>query len=193
MKKLVLLALIVLISGCKSRKISADSSEKFQLENLASIIEENNLENIYPEAGMSEGIDLFDEGTVERAYTILYPETDDELLIIWKDKARNEPHQIYFEKEGRWNTKEGIKVGTNYGDLEKINGGPIDFYGFGWDYSGAVDWKDGKMKDSKIRVFLAPVAAPPKGFYGDHIIKADPQDIINLNLKVRAVILQNQT
>ena len=48
------------------------------------------------------------------------------------------------------------------------------------------------MKDSKVRVFLAPVAAPPKGFYGDHIIEADPQDIINLDLKVRAVIFQNQ-
>ncbi|WP_324720402.1 hypothetical protein [Salinimicrobium sp. HB62] len=193
MRKLLILALIVLASGCKSRKITSDSAEKFQMENLAKVISRNNLQKIYPEAEISEGIDLFEEGTVERAYSILYPNTDDELLIIWDDKTQNKPHQIYVENEGRWRTGEGIEVGTPYTDLERINEGPFDFYGFGWDYSGAVDWKDGKMKDSNIRVFLAPVAAPPKSFYGDQIIEADPEDIINLDLKVRAIILQNET
>lgn len=193
MKKIMILALIILAAGCKSRKISADSAEKFEMENLAKVISKNSLKKIYPEAEISEGIDLFEEGTVERAYSILYPNTDDELLIIWDDKMANRPHQIYVENDGRWSTKQGIRVGTSYEDLEKINNGPIDFYGFGWDYSGAVDWKDGKMKDSNIRVFLAPVAAPPKSFYGDQIIEADPEDIINLDLKVRAIIFQNET
>ena len=190
MKKLLILGLIILASGCKSRKLTADSAEKYELENLVEVISKNNLQEIYPEAEIAEGIDLFDEGTVERAYSILYPNTDDELLIIWDDKTVNRPHQIYVEKDGRWKTKEGIEVGTTYEDLKAINEGAIDFYGFGWDYSGAVDWKDGKMKDSNVRVFLAPVAAPPKSFYSDQIIEADPEDIINLDLKVRAIIIQ---
>lgn len=190
MRKLLVLGLIIFLSGCKSRKLTADSTEKFYLENLAEVIKNNNLESIYPRAEISEGVDLFEEGTVERAYTILYPDTDDELLIIWKDKTQNQPHQVYVSKPGRWQTREGITVGTSYEDLVKINDGPIDFYGFGWDYSGAVDWKDGKMKDSNVRVFLAPVSAPPNSFYGDHIIEADPQDILNLDLKVRAIIYQ---
>lgn len=193
MKKLFILALIISISGCKSRKLTATSSERFQLENLAEVISENRLETIYPEAEISEGIDLFDEGTVERAYSILYPGTDDEILIIWEDKTQNLPHQIYVEKNGRWHTGEGITVGTRYEDLVEINNGPIDFYGFGWDYSGAVDWKDGKMSNSNVRVFLTPVDAPPKSFYGDHIIEANPEDIINLDLKVRAVIYQKES
>lgn len=190
MKKLLILGLIILASGCKSKKITANSAEKFRLENLAQTINGNNLDKIYPEAEISEGIDFFEEGTVERAYSILYPNTDDELLIIWKDKTQNKPHQIYVEKNGRWQTREGIKIGTNYEDLIKINEGSIDFYGFGWDYSGAVDWKNGKMKDSNVRVFVAPTDAPPKNFYGDQIIEADPRDIINLDLKVRAIIFQ---
>ena len=192
MRKLLILAFVILLAGCKSRKLSSDSSEKFRMENLAQVISKNDLKKIYPEAEISEGIDLFEEGTVERAYSILYPDTDNELLIIWDDKAQNRPHQIYVEKEGRWKTGEGIEIGTSYEELVKINKGAIDFYGFGWDYSGAVDWKDGKMKDSNIRVFLAPVAAPPKSFYGDHVIEANPEDIINLDLKVRAIILQNE-
>ncbi|MCY2685624.1 hypothetical protein [Salinimicrobium sp. TH3] len=192
MKKLLILGLIILASGCKSKKLTANSPEKFRLENLAEVINENSLEKIYPDAEISEGVDLFEEGTIERAYSILYPNTDDELLIIWEDKTMNKPHQIYTENDGRWRTSEGIEVGTSYEDLVKINEGSIDFYGFGWDYSGAVDWKDGKMKDSNVRVFLAPVAAPPKSFYGDKIIEADPEDIINLDLKVRAIILQKE-
>ncbi|WP_029034502.1 hypothetical protein [Salinimicrobium terrae] len=193
MKKLLIVALIILASGCKSRKLTADSAEKYQLENLAEVISKNDLQKIYPEAEIAEGIDLFEEGTEQRAYSILYPNTSDELLIIWDDKTKNKPHQIYTENDGRWKTKEGIEVGTSYEDLVEINEGAIDFYGFGWDYSGAVDWKDGKMKDSNVRVFLAPVDAPPKSFYGDQIIKADPEDIINLDLKVRAIIFQNDT
>lgn len=191
MKKLLILLLVIFILGCKSRKLTADSSEKFKLENLAQVISDNKLENIYPGAEISEGIDFFEEGTVERAYSILYPNTDDELLIIWKDKSRNVPHQLYVSRAGRWRTQEGIEVGTSYEDLVKINEGAIDFYGFGWDYSGAVDWKDGKMKDSNVRIFLAPASAPPNSFYGDHIIEADPRDIINLDLRVRAIVLQN--
>lgn len=190
MKKILIVGLVLLTLGCKSRKLSANSAEKFQLEKLAQVIQKNNLKNIYPDAKIAEGIDVFEEGTVERAYSILYPDTDDELLIIWKDKTQNAVEQLYFENDGRWVTGEGIRVGTTYEDLVKINNGPIDFYGFGWDYSGAVDWKDGKMQNSQVRVFLAPVAAPPKSFYGDQVIEANPEDIINLDLKVRAVMFQ---
>lgn len=191
MKRFLILGLILMVAGCKSRKLNADSPEKFQIENLAGVISDQNLQKIYPEAMIAEGTDLFEEGTVELPYSILYPETADQLLIIWEDETRTRPYQLYFENEGKWNTKHGIKVGSTYEDLERINEGPIKFYGFGWDYSGAVDWNDGKLADSNIRVFLAPVNAPPQSFYGDQIIEADPQDILNLDLKVRAVMLHN--
>jgi hypothetical protein len=37
-----------------------------------------------------------------------------------------------------WKTKEGIRVGTTLAQLERINGGPFRFFGFGWDNGGAV-------------------------------------------------------
>lgn len=187
MKNVLVLLLILLAAGCKSGKITADSPEKFQLENLAGVIADQKIDKIFPEAKKAEGTDLFEEGTMERPYTILYPETDDELLIIWEDESRSRPYQLYVEKEGKWSTKKGIRIGTSYEDLVKING-PIDFYGFGWDYSGAVDWKGGKMENSNVRVFLAPVNAPPQNFYGDQIVEANPEEILNLDLKVRAMI-----
>ena len=188
MRKFLLLLMVFGILSCKSHRLTANSEEKFQLENLSKVISKNNIQDIYPDANVAEGTDLFEEGTAERPYTILYPNTSDEILIVWQDDSKTTPEQIYVDREGRWTSKKGIKIGSSYEDLEVINNGPIKFYGFGWDYSGAVDWNDGNMKDSNVRVFLAPKNAPPKNFYGDHIIEEDPEKIINLELKVRAIV-----
>ena len=68
--------------------------------------------------------------------------------------------------------------------------GPIKFYGFGWDYSGAVDWSNGKFADSDIRVFLAPKGTPPNKFYGDGVIEATEEEIAALELSVQAIMFQ---
>lgn len=190
MKKFLLLFVSFGIISCKSHKLTAESAEKYQLENLSEVITQDKIDEIYPDANISEGTDYFEEGTVKRPYTILYPNTADEILIVWQDESRSTPQQIFVDREGRWRSKNGIKVGSSYEDLERINGGPIKFYGFGWDYSGAVDWNEGKMAGSNVRVFLAPENAPPQNFYGDHIIEEDPEKIINLNLKVRAIVFK---
>lgn len=190
MKKLLILGLILMAAGCKSKKTGVASAEKYQLENLAKVIAENDLKSIYPEAQISEGTDLFEEGIVERPYSILYPGTADELLITWEDNDRTQLHQLRFDKNGRWQTKNGIKVGTTYDELVRLNGNSIKFYGFGWDYSGAVDWNGGKLADSNVRVFLAPVNSPSGKFIGDKIVEATPEEIEALNLKVQAVLYQ---
>jgi hypothetical protein len=49
------------------------------------------------------------------------------------------------------------------------------------------------MADSNIRVFLAPVNAPPGRFYGDHIIDSElVEEIRNLDLRVRAIVYQGE-
>ena len=191
MRKLFLILFISFNVACGSGKITSDTAEKYEVENLSKVISQNNLKEVYPDAQIAEGVDVFEEGTVERPYSILYPETRDQLLIIWQDKSQTKAYQIYVENDGKWRSKSGIEIGTSYEKLEKINNGPIKFYGFGWDYSGAVDWNDGKLADSNLRVFLAPVNAPPRSFYGDEIIDANPEEILNLNLKVRALMFHN--
>lgn len=53
-----------------------------------------------------------------------------------------------------WKTKDGIRVGTTLAELERINGGPFKFYGFGWDNGGAV--MSGGMLPRGIVITLAP-------------------------------------
>jgi hypothetical protein len=57
--------------------------------------------------------------------------------------------QVGFTEDGKkiefiriagsgWKSKEGIRIGTTLAELERINGGPFKFLGFGWDNGGNV-------------------------------------------------------
>ena len=192
MRKILVLAFLTLFFACKSKKITADSPEKFFIENLAWAATASQLEKIYPKAEIVEGIDTFEEGTLRRPYSILFPDTEDEVLFTWKDAARTKLHQMWIRKDGRWKSKTGIEIGTTYEELQKLNNTPIKFYGFGWDYSGAVDWNDGKLSDTNVRVFLASKNPSPDKFYGDHIIKASEEEINSLELSVQGILYQGE-
>ena len=190
MRKILFIGLITLIIvSCKSRKLTPDTTNKFVIENLSQVPSAEDLQKIYPEASIEEGNDMFEEGVVQRPYNILFPNTPDEALITWNDEQRTQLHNIRIEKDGRWKTSHGIQVGTTYKELVEING-PFSFYGFGWDYSGAVDWKEGKLADTNLRVFLAPKDTPPGKFYGDHMIEVTEEEIKDLNLSVQAILYQ---
>lgn len=191
MRKILFLNILVLVlAGCKSRKLTADSSDKFIIENLAQISSAEDLKRIYPNASIEEGSDVFEEGIVKRPFTIIFPGTPNEALITWNDMERTQLNRIRVENDGRWKTDNGIEIGTTYRELEEINGNSIEFYGFGWDYSGAVDWNGGKLADSNIRVFLAPKGTPPNKFYGDRKIEASEEEIEELELTVQAILYQ---
>ncbi|UJH90459.1 hypothetical protein LZ575_16790 [Antarcticibacterium sp. 1MA-6-2] len=131
---------------------------------------------------------VFEEGTVEMPYSILYADTPDEVQITWKNSAKTEVNDIRFSGNGKWKSSTGLKIGTTYDELNKLNEKEISFYGFGWDYSGAVMWNDGKLEDSNLRVFVSPEGETKNDHYGDHIIEATPEEIAKLNLKVQTII-----
>ena len=189
MRKSLILIFLVSVMACNSsKKATSKASEKFTVESLENM-NARDLKSQYPDANIKEGSGLFEEGTEERAYSILYPETSDELHITWKDAARTEILDIRFAEEGKWKSKSGIKVGTSYEELNKINEKTISFYGFGWDYSGAVLWNNGELENSGLRVFLSPEQAPENKFIGDQIIEPSPEEIKMLNLRVSSIII----
>lgn len=55
--------------------------------------------------------------------------------------------RVAVEEAGsRWTLDNGVRVGTSFADLHRINGKPFRFYGFDWDYGGTVDsWNGGDM------------------------------------------------
>lgn len=185
-KILLFLGLLLIVSACKSKK--PETADRYIIENLAEFATVEKIMEIYPDARNREGTDMFEEGTVERVYNVLFPDSPDEVLLTWKDHNRTRLHHIRVEKEGRWKSKSGIEIGTTYAELEALNEVPISFYGFGWDYSGAVDWNGGELANSNIRVFLSPKEDPPNKFIGDQIINASEAEIEGLELSVRGII-----
>ena len=192
MKKLILLIVIVGIVSCKSTKAPTPPVEEspaavsFFIEDL-STMNAKEIKSVYVDAKPVEDTGMFDEGTEERAYTILYPESPDEIHITWEDADKTQIHDIRFSESGKWRSRTGIVIGTPYEELNKLNEREISFYGFGWDYSGAVDWNDGKLENSDLFVFLEARNIPGK-FYGDHIIKATPEEIKYMDLRVKTIM-----
>lgn len=116
-----------------------------------SIIEAYGKENVIrQEVGIGEGEMV--------AATIVFPDSPDELIVEWQDGFEYKKlSRIRIEQKGaKWETEEGIKIGTTLDELVKINGKDFNFYGFDWDYGGvANEWEDGKI-NSQLTVVLAP-------------------------------------
>lgn len=188
MKRLLLLIIILGVVSCKSTKRTGTTENQFVVENLAGLSAEE-IRQKYPDANIREDVGMFEEGTEERPYSILYPDTPNEIHITWADENRTKMEDIRFtENNSNWSSAEGIRIGTTYEQLNEINEKEISFYGFGWDYSGAVDWNDGKLEKRNLRVFLAPEGILRGKHYGDHIIEATPEEIKNMDLRVQTII-----
>ena len=66
------------------------------------------------------------EGIYEKG-TKIFPNTNDEITITWKDK-KNKKNPQFIELRGEksnWKTKEGITLGTSLKTLEIFNGSPF--------------------------------------------------------------------
>ncbi|MFD1094348.1 hypothetical protein [Salegentibacter chungangensis] len=189
MKKVILAIAVLSLVACGGAK-KPGIGEKYTVEQLTELNSEK-IKEYYSDANIEEGKGMYEEGTVEKPYTKLYPDTPDELLITWKDENRTRIDDVRFSGNGKWKSDEGIKVGTSYETLNKLNEKEISFYGFGWDYSGAVMWNDGKLEKTNVQVFLAPENEAASKFYGDHLIEASPEEISELDLKVQTVMLIN--
>ncbi len=200
MKKLILLGVLCVFISCKGKKSASDvahadvnttvnvNPKNFEVEKIAKMHSPEALLKHYPNANIKEGVDMFDEGTVERAYTILYPDTKNEIHLIWDTPEKKKLHQVYFSNEGDWRSDKAIAIGTTYEELIARNGKPIKVYGFGWDYSGAVDWNGGKLQNSNLQVFLKPAKEPKTKFYGDGIINPTEAELKELRLTVGQII-----
>lgn len=94
--------------------------------------------------------------------------TDDvsHIEIMWTDSAKREglisaslvSDADYFASQlpaGKWKSRTGVFLGMSIEELEKLNGRPFVFSGFGWDYGGGViRWENGTLQDKGIAIQL---------------------------------------
>ncbi len=131
-----------------------------------------------------------------REGVLIFPGTKNELEIVW-DIAANfgQPDFIRISQDDTdWKTQEGITVGTTLEALEKINGKPFKFYGFGWDYGGLVtNWNGGKLNSYLL------VALIPQNFdkldatlQGEVELSSDDPKVRELQAKIGSIVITFQ-
>lgn len=123
--------------------------------------------------------DDFDMGTK------VFQGTDNELEIIWGEQGT--PSLIRFTKPGaEWEAPNGLKAGLSLQELEGLNMRPFQFFGFGWDFGGAVtDWKGGRMPPS-VMVTLTPGNSDllSANHFGEVMLSSDDPELKSMGITI---------
>jgi hypothetical protein len=88
------------------------------------------------------------EGIVEPGVVLFPQDSTRRAYLYWLDTLGfTRPSAVVLRDRGsRWRLPQGIHIGTTLAELERINGRPFTFSGFGWDYGGrASGWSDGAL------------------------------------------------
>jgi hypothetical protein len=76
--------------------------------------------------------------------TVVFPNSDKELEIVWKKDAKFKKIGNIILRKGNWRTPEGIGLGATKKELEAINGKAVTLFPLGEDDFRVV-WNDGKV------------------------------------------------
>lgn len=92
---------------------------------------------------------LDDEGEPFRGVVLFADDPGRRAQVHFSDPAQL--RGLYYvsvrEAGSRWRLDNGLRVGMSLAELVRLNGGPIRFSGFGWDYGGTVTaWNGGRLE-----------------------------------------------
>ena len=91
-------------------------------------------------------------GGEESPGAFIWQGTEDALELVFSDDSKRITSVSILGK--KWASKEGLRLGASLATVERINGGPFKFYGFGFDYGGQVTESGPRLKGYTI--FLKP-------------------------------------
>jgi hypothetical protein len=201
MKKLMTLLLLaasttahandfMITPGISVGKITAHSSE-------------SDLKKVYGEKQVQQTTVYLEEAEAVEVTTIFPAEPMKSLVIFWKDSdKKKDPESIKLNgNASAWSTPKGVTLGKKLKDLEKLNGGPFEMSGFGWDYGGTVmDWKGGKLAremTSKGRILVrfeepegkAVTAKERQKVTGDHAFSSSHPVLQKMNPRIYEIVI----
>lgn len=78
---------------------------------------------------------------------VVYPDDPTRTADVFLDEANAHPTMLRIRApESLWTRADGIRIGLGSTELQAMNGKPFAFYGFEWDYGGAVsDFHGGRL------------------------------------------------
>lgn len=168
----------------------------FPLDSLLAFNSEAQMKKVFGEY-VTHSTGHYPEGMGEYENTLLFPGTENEAEFVWADDSLNFSGLAHVRIEGErtaWKTKEGITLGTTLKTLEQLNKKSFLFFGFGWDYAGAVNWNEGSLAHGALMVYLdfPGDTIPPEydSLLGDRQISSDMELAQKANPVVREIVLR---
>jgi hypothetical protein len=115
------------------------------------------------------------------ATSVMFVGTDQSFTVVWKNKQRNVPLQI-FTTGGAWKTAEGICVGLTFPELQKILG-EFQVSGMGWDYGNQVIIDRGRWKNhfNRLSISISIGILASDEFHKDYEAVSGDRQISSLN------------
>lgn len=113
----------------------------------------------------------------------LYPNEDERTVEVWLNES-GRPQALYVRgSKSVWKRTDGVRLGLTTRELQAINGRPFKFFGFEWDYGGAIsDWQGGTLAvDGSTRgpVVLCPPEPHPADYpVGDSEFSSDDARVL---------------
>lgn len=143
-----------------------------------------------PEAVIKEDLHVGEGEWVQG--TIIYPNSNNELMIYWQNEDFETIRQIIISKPGsQWQTTTGVHIGQSIQKVTEINGAAFNLTGFQWDYAGkTLNWQGGNLSQHLTLVFdyTGDISIYPF-LIGDKIISSDNSSLLKLDPRVRQIIV----
>ncbi len=115
---------------------------KKQFGDITSATTEEGLKKIYGDSNVVR----INRGSVQ---TVIFANTDSEIEIAWKKGMPFKKIESLFIRKGKWQTPEGIHIGSTLKDLEAANGKPVKLVPIDDEEMRPI-WQDGKVNPQLV-------------------------------------------
>lgn len=154
------------------------------LEDLALLQSHEQLAAVFGPAQVRRDVFYFAENDISKC-SVLFPNSSRQVIVVWKDEINNRGISLlvlggsmqgrgssttYFNESGlnQWHSKQGVFVGMPLRQLQEINGGPLDFFGWDSEEPGLVALHNsGEVNFKNLGVQLHCIDCNEDRFYSD--------------------------
>lgn len=149
-------------------------------------------EGILRDDSIAVGEGMFEPGTV------LYPDQPERRAAVeWDDDGTASLVRISEDAGSAWRLHPGVGIGTTLAELEQLNGGPFELYGFEWDYGGTTaGWRGGRLGElwgDHVLLRLHPTVSDPelgRRVSGERIFRSDDAAMQGLRPAVYQILVR---
>ena len=155
----------VKIATVSKGSIATDTSksEVLYLEDILQCVSLRGLEKKFGKENIEKNA-VIESGEGRFNATKLFPNTDKEVEIYWKDSKDFKEIQDVMVKsaigddgnlavKSPWVSREGLKMGMKLSEVVALNGKTFTMTGIGWDLGGTVmSWEGGKLDKKNVSI-----------------------------------------